>query len=58
VQWLLIPSEINGDNLNNIRYKAIRHFRNKNRDYLKDKMNELATSNKTKNIRELYKNTR
>jgi hypothetical protein len=27
-----------GDNLNNIRCEASRHFRNKKRDYLKDKI--------------------
>jgi hypothetical protein len=30
------------DNLNNIRREASRHFRNKRREYLKDKINELA----------------
>jgi hypothetical protein len=33
-QRLQDPSEINGDNLNNVRYDAIRHFRNKKREYL------------------------
>jgi hypothetical protein len=42
LQWLQDPSEINGDNLNNIRQEASRHFGNKMRKYLKDKMNELA----------------
>jgi hypothetical protein len=37
------PSEINGANLNNIRLEASRHFGNKKREYLKDKINELAT---------------
>jgi uncharacterized protein YaaR (DUF327 family) len=55
LQWLQDPSEINGDNLNNIRREADRHFRNKNREYLKDKINELATNNKNKNIREQYR---
>jgi hypothetical protein len=51
------PSEINGDNLNNVRREASRHFRNKKREYLKDKINELATNskNKNKNIRDLYR---
>jgi hypothetical protein len=44
------PSEINGDNLNNVRREASRHFRNKKREYLKDKINELATDSKNKNI--------
>jgi hypothetical protein len=36
LQWLQDPSEINGDNLNNIRRETSRHFRNKKRQYLKD----------------------
>jgi hypothetical protein len=43
------PSTINGNNLNNIRHEASRHFRNKKREYLKHKINELA-----RNIRDLY----
>jgi hypothetical protein len=42
-------------NLNNIRHGASRHFRNKKLEYLKDKINELATNNKNKNIRDLYR---
>jgi hypothetical protein len=45
------PSEINGDNLNSVRREASRYFRNKKREYLKDKINELATNSKKKNIR-------
>jgi hypothetical protein len=41
LQRLQDPSEINGDNLNNIRHEASRYFRNKKREYLKDKINEL-----------------
>jgi hypothetical protein len=54
LQWLQDPSEINGDNLNNVRCLAGRHFRNKKREYLEDKSNELATDNKN-NIKDLYK---
>jgi hypothetical protein len=32
-QWLQDPSEINGDNLNNVRCEASRHFRNKKWEY-------------------------
>jgi hypothetical protein len=53
--WLQGPSEINGDNLKHIRREASRHFRNKKREYLKDKINELATNGKNKNIRYLYR---
>jgi hypothetical protein len=55
LQWLLNQSEINGDNLNNVRREATRHFRNKKRKYLKDKINELATNSKNKNIRDIYR---
>jgi hypothetical protein len=54
LQWLQDPSEINGDNLNNVRREASRHFRKKKRKYLKDKINGLATNSKNKNIRDLY----
>jgi hypothetical protein len=37
-----------------IRLEADRHFRNKKREYLKDKIDELATNSKNKNIRDLY----
>jgi hypothetical protein len=55
LQWLQNSSEINGDNLNNVRCEASRHFRNKKTEYLKDKINELATNSKNKNIRGLYR---
>jgi hypothetical protein len=41
--------------LNNVRHEASRHFWNKKREYLKDKIIELATNSKNKNIRELYR---
>jgi hypothetical protein len=55
LQWLQDPSEINGNNLKNIRREASRHFRNKKMEYLKDKINEVASNNKNKNIRDLYR---
>jgi hypothetical protein len=55
LQWLQDPSEINGDNLNNIRREASRHFRNKKREYLKGKINDVITNSKKKNIRDLYR---
>jgi hypothetical protein len=51
----MVPSEINGDNLNNERCEASRQFTNKNREYLKGKINDLATSSKNRNIRDLYR---
>jgi hypothetical protein len=50
LHWLQDPSEINGDNLNNVRWEARRYFRNEKREYLKDKSNELASKSKNKNI--------
>jgi hypothetical protein len=55
LRWLQNPSEINGDNLNNVRREASRYFWNKMREHLKDKINELATNSKNKNIRDLYR---
>jgi hypothetical protein len=51
--WLQDPSEINGDNLNNISGENSRHFRNKKREYLKDKIDALAAN--SKNIGDLYR---
>jgi hypothetical protein len=55
LQWLQDANEINEGNLNNIRREASRHFRNKTGEYLKDKINELATNSNNKNIRDLYR---
>jgi hypothetical protein len=55
LQWLQNPSEINGDNLNNVRRETSRHFRNKQREYLRGKINELAMNSKNKNIKDLYR---
>jgi hypothetical protein len=55
LQRLQDPSEINRDNLRIVRREASRYFRNKKREYLKDKISELATSSKNKNIRDLYR---
>jgi hypothetical protein len=49
------PSEANEDNLNGVRREANRHFRNKKREYLKDKINELESNSKYKNTRDLYR---
>jgi hypothetical protein len=49
------PSHINGDNLQNLRRETSRTFRNKKRECLKGKINELETNNIKKNIRDLYR---
>jgi hypothetical protein len=54
-QWSQNPNQIHGDNLKNLRRETSRTFRNKKREYLKGKINELETNNKNKNIRDLYR---
>jgi hypothetical protein len=49
-------SEANEGNLSDIRREASRHFRNKKREYLKDKINNLEPYSKNK-IRDLYAGT-
>jgi hypothetical protein len=46
---------VNEDNLSNVRREASRHFRNKKREYLRDKINEIELNSKNKNIRDLYR---
>jgi hypothetical protein len=41
-------SQINGDNLKNLRCETSRIFRNKKREYVRGKINELETNNKQK----------
>jgi hypothetical protein len=55
LQWLWDPSEMNGDNLNNIKREASRYFRNKKREYLQDKINECAKHSKNKKNRYPYR---
>jgi hypothetical protein len=57
MQWSHNPNQSNVDNLNNVRSDASRHFRNKKKEYLKAKVNELETNSKNKNIRHLYRGT-
>jgi hypothetical protein len=48
LQWLQDQSKINGANLNNVRCEISKYFRNKKREYIKDKMNELAANSRTR----------
>jgi hypothetical protein len=41
--------------LRNVRREASRHFRNKKREYLKDKINEIELNSKNKNITDLFR---
>jgi hypothetical protein len=45
----------NGDNLNKVRHETSRIFMKKKRKYLKEKINELVTNNKNRNIRDLFR---
>ena len=39
--WLQDPNQSNVNNLNNVRHAASRHFRNKKKEYLEPKIDEL-----------------
>jgi hypothetical protein len=54
LQWLQNPSQSNGDNLQNLRRETSRTFKKKGREYLRGKIDELETSNKNKNILDMY----
>jgi hypothetical protein len=55
LHWLQNPNQTNRDNVQNVRHETSRIFRNKKREHLKGKINDLATNNKNKNIRDLYR---
>jgi hypothetical protein len=46
---------VNEDNLSDVRWEANGHFRNMKREYLEDRINDLESNNKNKNIRNLYR---
>ena len=48
MHWVQDPSQSNVDNLNNVRPETSRHFRNKNKAYLKAKIEDLETNSKIK----------
>jgi len=49
MQWLRDPNQSNEDNPTSVRCEGSRHFRNKKKEYLKAKINELETNSKIKN---------
>jgi hypothetical protein len=55
LQWLQNPSHIIGHSLQNLRRETTITFRNKKKECLRGKINELETNNKNKNIRDLYR---
>jgi hypothetical protein len=54
MRWIQDPSQSSVENLNKVRRDASRHFRNKNKAYMKAKIVELETNSKLKNVRDLY----
>jgi hypothetical protein len=55
MQWIQDSSQSNVDNLNKIRRDASRHFRNKEKAYLKRKIEKLETNSKINNTKDLYR---
>ena len=55
MQLVQNPSQSNVDNLNNIRHEARRHFRNKEKEYLKTKLEELVKKNLYRSISDFRK---
>jgi hypothetical protein len=55
LQWLQNPNVVNEDNLSNVRWEVSSHSRNKKREYLREKINELESHSENKNIRDLYR---
>jgi hypothetical protein len=54
MQLLQNPNQGNVHNLHNVRCLNNIHFRNKKKEYLKPKTDELETNSKIKNFRDLY----
>jgi len=50
MQSLQDPNQSNVDNLNTCKREASRHVRNKEKEYLKDKIEELETNCQVTNI--------
>jgi len=48
MQWVQDPNQSSVDNLNIIRREASVHFKNKKKEYLKAKIEELETNSKIK----------
>jgi hypothetical protein len=46
---------VNEDNLREVQLEASRHFRDKEREYLRDKINERQSDSKNGNIRDPYR---
>ena len=58
LNWLLEPNKINSENLDNIRRETSRVLKNKKREYLKEKINDMEVNGKNKNIIDMYQGVR
>ena len=55
MQRLQDPNQIDIDNLNSVRREASRHFRKKEKEYLKPQIGELETNSNIKSTRDFYR---
>ena len=55
MQWVQDTSQNNVDSLKNVRREDSRRFGNKNKEYMKAKIEEHETNSKIKNIKDLYR---
>jgi len=53
--WVEDPCQSNVDNLNSVRREVSRHFRDKKKEYLRAKIEELEDNSKIHDIRDLYR---
>ncbi|PSN48471.1 hypothetical protein C0J52_11717 [Blattella germanica] len=54
MNWIREPNEQNSEQLCSIRRETTKFLKNKKREYLKEKINDLEINAKNRNIRELY----
>jgi len=55
MQWVQDPCQSNVNNLNSVKIEVSRHFRNKKKEYLRAKIEEMEANSKIHNIRDLYR---
>jgi hypothetical protein len=54
LQWLQDPSATNENNLSDVKWEDSRHFRNKKREYLKEKLTGLNKTVRIRHQRHVY----
>jgi len=55
MQWLQDPNQSKVHNLNNVKRETSRCFRNKKKEHVTARIDELETNSKIKNITDLYR---